>query len=125
VRYSFRFDPAYARLSRVFGVTPGNSWVELEDGELRARYGPWRVRTPLSNIASVDVTGPYRMVKTAGPARLGITDLGLSFTSNGDRGVLLSFREKVRGFGMLRHPELTVTVEDVDEFAAAVRAAVD
>jgi hypothetical protein len=32
------------------------------------------VRTPLTNVTGVDVTGPYAMWKTAGPARLAITD---------------------------------------------------
>jgi hypothetical protein len=121
-RFAFRFDPAYARLGRLFGVRPANSWVELDATSLRARYGRWRVTTPLSNVSGVDVTGPYRMFKTAGPARLAITDRGLSFTSNGDRGVLITFHEKVRGMDPLRHPELTVTVADVDGLAEALRA---
>jgi hypothetical protein len=125
VRFEFRFDPVYARLGRAFGVTPSNSWVELDDTLLRARYGRWRVTTPLSNVAGVAITGPYRMFKTAGPARYAITDRGLSFTSNGDRGVLITFHRGVRGLdplGLLRHPELTVTVADVDGFAAALRS---
>jgi hypothetical protein len=120
VRFPFRFDPAYARLARPFGIRPDNSWVEIGDELLRARYGPWRLRTPLANIAAVEVTGPYRMFKTAGPARLAITDWGLSFTSNGERGVLVTFHERVWAVGP--HPELTVTVADVDGFAAALRA---
>src|SRR4051812_18626038 len=112
MRFALRFDPAYARISRRLGVKPENSWVELDDQTLSARYGRWRVKTPLANVKDVEVTGPYKMWKTAGPARLGVTDLGLSFTSNGDRGVLITFRDKIRGFdplGVLRHPELTVT----------------
>jgi hypothetical protein len=118
VRFAFRFDPRYARFSRPFGITARNSWVEIGDTHLRAKYGPWRLTTPLSNIAAVEVTGPYRMFKTAGPARLGITDWGLSFTSNGERGVLITFRERVWAMGP--HPELTVTVADVDGFAATL-----
>jgi hypothetical protein len=121
MRFPFRFDPRYARVSRLFGITERNSWVEIGDTLLRAKYGPWRLTTPLTNIAAVEVTGPYRMFKTAGPARLAITDWGLSFTSNGDRGVLISFHERVWTVGP--HPELTVTVADVDGFAAALRAA--
>ncbi|MHB8690407.1 MAG: hypothetical protein ACYDHH_04110 [Solirubrobacteraceae bacterium] len=79
----------------------------------------------MSNVAGVDITGPYAFVKTAGPARLAVTDRGLTFASNGDRGVLITFRESVRGLeplGLLRHPELTVTVDDVDALAALLRA---
>ena len=50
-RFPFRFDPAYRRLARPFGVTPERAWVEVGEEEFEARYGPWRVRTPMSNIA--------------------------------------------------------------------------
>ncbi len=122
-RFAFRFDDRYARAARPFLITPNRAWVEVADGELDARYGPWRLTTPLGNIESARIDGPYAFAKTAGPARLGVTDAGLTFASNGDRGVLLTFREKVRGRGpfvMLRHPELTVTVEDLDGLVRAV-----
>ena len=77
MRFPFRFDPGYRRLARLFGVTPERAWVDLGDEELEARYGPWRLRTPTRNIAAAEVTGPYAFFKTAGPARLGITDRGL------------------------------------------------
>lgn len=92
--------------------------MEVTDDELFARYGRWRVRTSLENISSVQLTGPYRLFKTAGPARLGVTDLGLTFASNGDRGVLICFRRRVSGIerlGLLRHGELTVTVAEPEE----------
>jgi len=122
-RFPFRFDPTYRRLARLFGVTPERAWVDLREEELDARYGPWRVHTPMSNIARVEVTGPYAFLKTAGPARLGITDRSLTFASNGDRGVCITFHSPVPGidpFGRIRHPELTVTVLDVDGLVEAL-----
>jgi hypothetical protein len=122
-RFPFRFDPAYRRLARLFGVTPARAWVDLSEEELEARYGPWRLLTPTSNITAAEVTGPYAFVKTAGPARLGITDRGLTFASNGDRGVCITFHSPVPGldpFGRIRHPELTVTVLDVDGLMEAL-----
>jgi len=109
----------------VFRVTPENAWVEVGDETFEARFGPWRVSTPLTNITDVDVTGPYAFWKTAGPARLAVTDRGLTFATNGDRGVLILFETPVRGLeplGILRHPELTVTVADVDGLADVLRA---
>jgi hypothetical protein len=82
------------------------------------------VQTPLANVVAVEVTGPYGFLKTAGPAHLGITDRGLTFATNGDRGVLMTFREPVPGIeptGWLRHPELTVTVADVDGLVSLLR----
>jgi hypothetical protein len=123
--FEFAFAPSYGRLAKVFRVTPETAWVEVGDEHLEARFGPWRVRTPLANITGVEVTGPYAFWKTAGPARLAITDRGLTFATNGDRGVLISFDRPVRGLdplGLLRHPELTVTVADVDGLAELLRA---
>ncbi len=122
-RFPFRFDSAYRRLAWLFGVTPERAWVDLGEEELEARFGPWRVRTPVRNIAAAEVTGPYAFLKTAGPARLAITDRGLTFASNGDRGVCITFYTPVPGidpFGRIRHPELTVTVLDVDGLVEAL-----
>jgi hypothetical protein len=119
-RFAFAFDPTYRRLSRAFGVTPASAWVEVGGGLLTARFGPWRVTTPLTNVTGAEVTGPYAFMKTAGPARLAITDRGITFATNGHRGVRLDFRTPVPGLDPLRlikHPELTVTVQDYDRLA--------
>ena len=119
-RFAFAFASSYRLPARAFGVTPATAWVKVDGALFEARFGPWRVVTPLANITDVAVTGPYRFAKTAGPARLAITDRGLTFATNGERGVRVSFRTPVRGLdplGMIRHPELTVTVADVDRLA--------
>lgn len=119
-RFAFAFASSYRLPARAFGVTPATAWVKVDGASFQARFGPWRVSTPLANITDVAVTGPYRFAKTAGPARLAITDRGLTFATNGERGVRVSFRTPVRGLdplGMIRHPELTVTVADVDRLA--------
>ncbi len=88
---------------------------------LRARFGPWRISTPRANVVGASVTGPYAFWKTAGPARLAITDRGLTFATNGERGVLIKFAKPIRGLdplGLLRHPELTVTVRETERLAA-------
>jgi hypothetical protein len=125
-RFEFAFARAYRLPGALFGVRPATAWVEVSDTELRARYGPWRVTTPLSNITGVAITGPYAYAKTAGPARLAITDRGLSFTPNGDRGVLICFAEPVSGLdpvGVLRHPELTVGVAEPERLVEVLRNA--
>ena len=115
-RFDFSFASAYRLAARSFGITPAGAWVQIDDTHLLANYGPGRLCTPLGNVRRVAIIGPYRSYRTAGPARLGITDGGLTFASNGERGVLLSFRERVPAvepLGLIRHPELTVTVADV------------
>jgi hypothetical protein len=114
-RFEFLFDPRYRAPARLFRIGPDSAWVEVSDDRFRARFGPWRVSTPLTNVKRATITGPYAFWKTAGPARLAITDRGLTFATNGQRGVEISFVRPVRGLdplGVLRHPELTVTVRD-------------
>lgn len=124
-RFGFAFAPRYRLPARAFGIGPASAWVDVGDGSLVARFGPWRVSTPLANVTDASVTGPYAFAKTAGPARLAVTDRGLTFATNGDRGVLIRFRTPVRGLdplGVLRHPELTVTVIDSDRLAELLRS---
>jgi len=121
--FDFRFDPAYRVAALPFGVMPATTSVVVEDGELVARFGPWRVRTPLRNVAGTEASGPYSFAKTAGPAHLSFTDRGVTFATNGRRGLCIRFHEPVRALactGRLRHPGLTVTVADVEGLAAAV-----
>lgn len=124
-RFNFAFAPRYRALSRPFGINPENAWVEVSENALDVRFGPWRLSTPLENVSDAAVTGPYALWKTAGPARLAITDRGLTFATNGVHGVRISFRRPVRGIeplGVIRHPELTVTVADVEALASLISA---
>lgn len=122
--FPFRFERRYARAALPFGITPARTSIVVADGRLRARFGPWHVDTPLDNITSVALTGPYWFVKTAGPARLAVTDRGLTFATNSQAGVCLEFADPVRGIdplGVVRHPNLTLTPEDCAGLAAALR----
>ena len=120
-RFEFAFAPSYGRFQRLITITPDRAWVEVGPELLRAKFGFYGLETPLANVARAEVTGPYAYWKTAGPARLGVTDGGLTFATNGERGVLITFRESVRSSGpvkFLTHPELTVTVADPEGLAA-------
>ena len=123
--FEFRFTTPYRLAGVPFGVRPSACEVRVGGGRLIARFGPWHDQTALANITDVSLTGPYTFVKTAGPAHLSFADRGLTFASNGDDGVCLSMREPVPGidpFGVLRHPNLTLTVADCDGLADAVQA---
>lgn len=90
---------------------------------LKARFGPWTLRTDLENVASAERTGPFGTLKTAGPAHLSFADRGLTFATNPDQGVCIRFHRPVGGIepaGLLRHPGLTVTVADSDGLIAAL-----
>ena len=74
-RFDFEFAPAYRLPALALGITPRTAWVEVDDTELRVRYGPWRLRTPLDNVSSAQLLpGPFRWYRTAGPPHLSLAD---------------------------------------------------
>src|SRR4051794_40164028 len=121
--FPFAFDRPHRLAALPFGVTPGTTRVVVDE-DLRVTFGPWRLRSPLANIAGVEITGPYSLIKTAGPAHLSFADRGLTFATNGQRGVCVRFHRPVGGIeptGRLRHPGVTLTVADVDGLATLLR----
>ena len=125
-RFAFAFDPRFRRLLAVLGVRPSTSWVAIDDDRFEARFGHWRVRTPASNLADVTITRDYRALKAIGP-RGSLADRGATFGSSTLAGVCVCFHEPVTALAgrLQRHPALTVTVEDPEGLAAAVRARID
>lgn len=121
-RFEFRFDPRYRRILWCLGITPARSWVMIDRGWLEVRFGLWRLRTPLANVDCLEVSGPYLAHRAIGP-HVSMVDRGLSFGSNIERGLCIRFHEPVptrATLGFIRHPGLTVTVEDIDGLAAAI-----
>lgn len=118
-RFDFAFSPRYLVAALPFGVTPRTTYVEVGEGpgaELRVRFGPWSLKTPLTNVRSATRTGPYSFAKTAGPAHLSFSDRGVTFATNGNAGVCLQLHEPVPGIDptkRIKHPGATVTVRDV------------
>lgn len=123
--FEFLFARPYRLAALPFGVTPSTCNVCVGTETLVARFGLWRADVLLDNISHVELTGPYLFVKTAGPARLTFSDHGLTFATNSERGVCLHLREPIPGIeptGRLRHPNLTLTVADLDGLMAAVQS---
>jgi len=116
-----RFPIRVGRRSRpvlsLFGVRPGNAYVDL-DRELDARFGFYRVRTPMSNLASWRIEGPWLWITAIG-VRTSLRHRDVTFGGSHVGGVRVDFNEPVR-FGFLRIPALYVTVEDLEGFAAAL-----
>lgn len=122
---TFRFDhdDRFRLFLLPFGVTPSTSRVEVTDGTLYARFGVFSVRTPLSNVTDVHVTGPYKAWRSVGP-RLSLADRGATYGTTDRGGVCIAFAEPVAALdplGVLRNPSLTVTVADLEGLAAALR----
>lgn len=122
-RFAFRFSPLYRLAAAPFGIWPRTTGVEVEDGHLTVRFGPWQVRTPLDNVIGTERSGDYSFAKTAGPAHLSFADRGLTFATNGREGLCLRFAEPVRGadpLGLIRSPGLTLTVDRPADLEAAL-----
>jgi hypothetical protein len=118
--FAFRFSRSYRLAALPFGVTDRTTRLIVTPYRLHVRFGPWRLDTPLTNIASTGVAGPYSFIKTAGPAHLSFTDHGVTFATNGDRGACIAFHQPVRALNPLGpplHPNLTVTVSDPEHLA--------
>jgi len=106
-------------LLRLFGVKPGNAYVDLSE-EMDARFGRYRVHTPLANLASWRIEGPWLWVTAIG-VRTSVRHRDVTFGGNHRGGVRVDFRDRVR-FGFLWIPALYVTVEDLEGFAGALTA---
>lgn len=105
---------------------PATAWVDVADGELRVRFGPWSLRTPLGNVAGTEPTGDFAFVRTAGPPHLSFADRGVTFATNGDLALCVRLHDPVKvldPFGFVRHPGATLTVTDPAALARELEAA--
>jgi hypothetical protein len=116
-RFPIRVGPRSRPLLRLFGVGPDNAYVDLNE-ELDARFGRFRIRTSVGNLASWRIEGPWLWITAIG-VRTSLRHRDVTFGGNHRGGVRVDFKERVR-FGRLRIPALYVTVEDLEGFAAAL-----
>jgi hypothetical protein len=123
MRFPFRFTRPYRIAALPLGVTPRTAYVEVADGLLKVRFGLWRLETRLTNVSGHEPSGDFGFLKTAGPPHLSLADRGITFATNGDHALCVTFHEPVRVLdptGRLRHPAATLTVADPPALAAAL-----
>ena len=123
MRFPFRFATSYRLPALAVGVTPTTAYVEVDETALVVRFGLWRLRTDLTNIAGTQRTGGFSYLKTAGPPHLSFADKGVTFATNGDDAVCVRFHEPVTVLdptGRVRHPGATLTVADPDALLATL-----
>jgi len=131
-RFDIRVGPRSLPLLRLWGVKPGLAYVEVGEapageapageapaGELQARFGRVRFATPLANVASWRIEGPFIWVKAIG-LRRSLRGGDVSFAGAAHGGVRVDFREPVR-WSIFHVPALYVGADDLDAFAAALR----
>jgi hypothetical protein len=122
--FEFRFETVMQALALPFGVWPSNTWVEVDADEVHIAFGPWRMRFPRADVDDVTETGDYWLPKVAGPPHLSFADRGVTFATNRQRGLCIKLARPHKGIdplGVLKHPGVTVTVDDLDGLAHALR----
>lgn len=120
-RFPIRIGARSALLVRLaFGATPESAWAEVNADGLRARFGRFHFETPLANIASWRIEGPFRWITAIG-VRTSIRHRDRSFAGSPHGGVRMDFRDPV-GRGPLAIPAFYVGVDDLEGFAAALGA---
>jgi hypothetical protein len=119
--FEFDFEPRYARLLRLGGITPETTLVTVTDDEYRIRFGGWKLSTPLANCTGTCLTEGYHWFKAIG-ARGSFKDRGVTFGTATTRGVCVLFAEPVSALvpgNLMKHPGATVTVTDCEGLIAA------
>jgi len=118
-RFPIRLGPRSRPLLRLFGVTGQDAaMVVLSDAGLDARFGFGRVETPIENLASWRIEGPWRWITAIG-IRRSIRHADITFGGSPHGGVRIDFVTPVR-VGPFHVPALYVTVEDLEGLGAAL-----
>jgi hypothetical protein len=119
-----RFPIRVGRRSRlflriVFGVRADVSWIDLgdgPDGELEVRFGWSHFRTPVANIASWQIEGPFLWITAIG-VRRSTRHGDVTFGGSPHGGVRIDFRTPVR-WAIFHVPAIYVPADDLEALAA-------
>jgi hypothetical protein len=105
----------------LFGVHgDGDAWVDLGDDTLTARFGRFSAASPIANITSWRIEGPWRWITAIG-VRRSVRHADITFGGSPAGGVRLDFREPIK-VGPIRTPALYLTVEDLEGLGQALAA---
>jgi hypothetical protein len=121
-----RFPIRVGRRSRpllrvLFGVRADDTWIDLgdqPDGELEVQFGWTHFRTPVANLASWRIEGPWRWITAIG-VRMSIRHGDITFGGSPHGGVRVDFRMPVR-WRIFRVPAIYVPADDLEGLASAL-----
>ena len=117
-RFPIRVGPRSRPLLLLFGVRRDDAEVVLEGGRLIVRFGFYGLTTPIGNIRSWRIEGPFRWIGAIG-VRRSIRFGDVTFGGSAHGGVRIDFRDHVPWLrGLLRMPATYVTVDDLEGLAA-------
>lgn len=119
-----RFPIRVGRRSRLllrllFGVRPEDAWIELGEGptaDLSVRFGWYRFRTPLANVARWQIEGPFRWITAIG-VRMSVRQRDVTFGGSHHGGLRIDLARPER-WGPFRVPAIYVSADDLGALAA-------
>jgi hypothetical protein len=120
-RFPFRLGRRSMPLLRLFGVRGvENAYVDLDASTFTARFGRFEVSTPVTDLVSWRIEGPWHWITAIG-VRRSVRHADLTFGGSHRGGVRVDFRGRPP-VGPFRIPALYVTVEDLEGLGAALSA---
>jgi hypothetical protein len=121
-----RFPIRVGRRSRpmlrvLFGVQADDTWIDLgdaPDGALEVQFGWSHFRTPLANLASWQIEGPWKWITAIG-VRRSFRHGDVTFGGSPHGGVRIDFRSPVRWM-IFQVPAIYVPADDLEGLGAAL-----
>jgi len=114
-RFPIRIGRRSRGYLRLWTVTPETAYVELDD-DLDVHFGRWRIRTPIANLASWRIEGPFLWITAIGIRRSNRHG-DVSFAGSPHGGVRIDFHQPVP-WGFLKVPAIYVGADDLEGLAA-------
>lgn len=115
LRFPIRIGQRSRGFIRLWTARPETAYVEV-NGEVDVHFGRFRLRTPIANIASWRIEGPFRWITAIG-VRMSVRHGDVSFAGSPHGGVRIDFKERVP-WGFTRLPAIYVGVDDLEGLAA-------
>jgi hypothetical protein len=97
-------------------VKPDRPPLVRIDDDLDVEFGRFHFRTPVANIVSWRIEGPWQWITAIG-VRRSVRHGDVSFAGSPRGGVRVDFRDRVR-WGIFRVPAVYLGADDLDGLAA-------
>ena len=118
-RFPIRIGARSRTFLRLWTATAESAYVDLDDGPdaaIDVRFGRFRFQTPVANMASWRIAGPFRWITAIG-VRRSVRHADVSFAGSPHGGVRIDFKQPVK-WGFMRVPAIYVGVDDLEGLAA-------
>jgi hypothetical protein len=121
-RYPIRVGRRSRPMLRVlFGVRADDTWIDLgdgPDGSLEVQFGWSHFRTPMANLASWRIEGPWKWITAIG-VRRSFRHGDVTFGGSPHGGVRIDFRRPVPWM-IFQVPAIYVSADDLAGLATAL-----